>query len=1845
MAIRRVLIANRGEIAVRIAGACRALGVESVLACSEADRESLAARLVDRVVCIGPGPVVHSYLDPEAMIAAALGTGCDALHPGYGFLAERASFRRLCNEAGVRFIGPSAEAIAAMGDKLTAIRLAREHDVPTVPGCDGLKSAADAAREAQRVGFPVMLKASAGGGGRGMRVVRSPEQIETAFASAAAEAQASFGDGTLYLEQYVERGRHIEVQVFGDAHGEVVHLGERDCSVQRRHQKLIEEAPPPGIAPSLLAQLVDAAKRLADAVGYVGVGTVEFLVAGESFFFLEVNPRLQVEHGVTEVLTGLDLVHLQIRIARGESLAGIAVREHGAAIEARVCAEDPAAGFLPAPGRVARFDPALGPRVRVDAGVAAGSVIPAAFDSLIAKVIASGDTRDEARARLVAALRDLDLVVEGGATNKGYLIELLESDALRAGGVDTGWLDRRGTRGAQPTAWASEALLAAAVLAYQRRRRHARRNFFADPGNAEPSRVPASLGQEIELVHGGLRYALQVLALGAWRYRVHLDGRTAVVCLREGDDHVALLTVGDRTVRVLHDETELGVRVEIEGHAHAFGWQSAGEVPAPTPAMVTALHVAVGDAVVAGQPLGLLEAMKMEIGFTAPVAGTVAEIRVRPGRHVAAGEVLLVIAPAGDDTGARDGMTRLTLPENAAAMSPAHPLDVLDEVRSVLLGYDAEPSRVRELVRALGTLGAAQPGNDAGDAAGRPTSDVHAALARAVILAADVARPFERTPRRTADGRPAPSNRARLRLYLRRVRAGGAGLDDDFLDVLRRALAHHGIRDLTHDDALERALLRLFAAQQPSRARRELLRALLDALARAARHGGDAAAASADGTLAKALEDALARLAGMRDLLGDEIADAALAATSVLFVEPALARRLADAGVALESTLHALETGVGSVTGSSSRGADLAGDALRALAEAPRAGFDRAVALLASNDPRRRSLALSACLHRFLPRITAIETRVDLPGTTRLEARLADGSTVLAAVGERARVVRDAARLLAAACLDRRAARIGALALVVAGTPDDEDGDGGDTLAARIAAGLGHCDDASPPLTVSWMVRGGPDVHWTFVPDGGGYRRDVSLHDVHPSAAARIGLGRLCDFALERVAAPDDVCCFHGRSRTVPDDERVFVLAEVRGRAARDGGTLAEQRAAFECTFQDATRILRSTLATRDPQRRLQWNRLVLVVRPEVCVDQASLQAIVAGLAPATHRLGLERVLVRLPLVDPERPDAGAGDVELVITNVTGRHLDVSARTPRTSPVVPATRYDRKVVEAKRRRLVYPYELVRLLCGGEGADLPPSTFVEHDLDPTSATPRAVPVPDRAPGGKGCAIVFGIVTTPTDQVPEGMRRVLILSDPTIGMGALAAAECDRVCAAIDLAEQLGLPVEWVPISSGARIAMDSGTENLDATARVVRRIVTFTERGGVIHVVVYGTNVGAQSYWNALATMGMRTRGALVMTGQAAMVLTGRKALEASGSVAADDEVGIGGFEHVMGPNGEAHYYAHDLVDAYRTLYEHYRFTYVVPGERAPRPFATTDPPDRAPTEASYGGDASAGFARVGDVFDDATNPGRKRPFAMRAVMRALVDQDGRPPYLERWSAWAGAETAIVWDAHLGGMPVCLIGIESQSVPREGHRPLDGPSAWTGGTLFPQSSKKAARALNAASGVRPAVILANLSGFDGSPESMRNLQLEHGAEIARAVVLFDGPLLFVVVSRYHGGAYVVFSKALNDGLHAAALEGSYASVIGGSAAASVVFAREVRARAATAPEVVAAQQALRAEPTRARQDAYERALEAARLEAQSALAAEFDAIHSVERARRVGSLDAVIAPAAMRAHLIERLRAR
>jgi len=441
----RVLVANRGEIAVRVIRALHELGVEAVAVYSTADRDALHVRLADHAVCLGPPAASESYLRIPNVVAAAATTGCEAVHPGYGFLAENPAFARACAESDLVFVGPTPEVMERLGDKAAAKDELRAAGVPLVPGTDGPASLAEIRAAADELGYPVLLKATAGGGGRGMRRVDAPKQLEEAFGSAAAEADAAFGDGSLYLEKIVTPARHVEVQVLCDAAGGILTLGERECSIQRRHQKLLEESPSPALTPETREELEASVTRACAAVGYLGAGTFEFLLGLDGVpCFIEVNCRLQVEHPVSELVTSLDLVREQLRIAAGEALAltGRAPRR-GHAIEIRINAEDPARGFVPTPGRVLRFRPPLGPGVRVDTGIEEGMEIPPFYDSLIAKVIVADDSRAAAIARAVRALEELD--VEGIPTTRDLALDVLRSDGFAAGDYSTGYLDEMGT--------------------------------------------------------------------------------------------------------------------------------------------------------------------------------------------------------------------------------------------------------------------------------------------------------------------------------------------------------------------------------------------------------------------------------------------------------------------------------------------------------------------------------------------------------------------------------------------------------------------------------------------------------------------------------------------------------------------------------------------------------------------------------------------------------------------------------------------------------------------------------------------------------------------------------------------------------------------------------------------------------------------------------------------------------------------------------------------------------------------------------------------------------------------------------------------------------------------------------------------------------------------------------------------------------------------------------------------------------------------------------------------------------------------------------------------------------
>jgi acetyl-CoA/propionyl-CoA carboxylase biotin carboxyl carrier protein len=645
-----VLVANRGEIAVRVMRTLRSLGIRSVAVYSDADASALHTRTADVAVRIGPAAARESYLSVDAVIGAALATGAQAIHPGYGFLSENPTLASACAEHGITFIGPPVSAIEAMGDKIAAKATVAAAGVSVVPGSDGagLDDSALAAA-AEQVGFPVLLKPSAGGGGKGMRLVDSADGLADAIASARREARNSFGDDTLLLERFVTNPRHIEIQVLADTHGNVVHLGERECSLQRRHQKIIEEAPSPLLTPEIRALMGQQAVDAARACGYVGAGTVEFIVSADrpdEFFFMEMNTRLQVEHPVTEWVFGIDLVEAQVRVAAGEVLPfrqdDLVMRGH--AIEARVYAEDPTRGFLPTGGEVVRFVAPTGDGVRVDAGIADGSVVGSDYDPMLAKVIAGGADRAEALHRLDRALAGT--AVLGVTTNVGFLRNLLADPDVRAGRLDTGLvergLDALTADGSAAVAVVTAALCSvaggtgdawSALTGWRHGRRAATQVEFDVAGVGRvAAAVTVSDGVTTVAVDDG---EPMVCRLDLADARVVIDGTVhPVVVVRSGP--VTHVGVGGSSWRV--------ERVQARGEAEsATGGAGDGSVRSPMPGTVISLGVAVGDEVAAGAVVAIVEAMKMEHTLRAPVDGVVAEVMVAAGSTVALDQVLVRI--------------------------------------------------------------------------------------------------------------------------------------------------------------------------------------------------------------------------------------------------------------------------------------------------------------------------------------------------------------------------------------------------------------------------------------------------------------------------------------------------------------------------------------------------------------------------------------------------------------------------------------------------------------------------------------------------------------------------------------------------------------------------------------------------------------------------------------------------------------------------------------------------------------------------------------------------------------------------------------------------------------------------------------------------------------------------------------------------------------------------------------------------------------------------------------------------------------------------------------------------
>ena len=1815
----RIAVINRGEPAVRLIRAVRELneehdyGIKVIALHTEAEQRALFVGLADESVCLrdvdSPG---GPYLDHDELERVLRVSRADAVWVGWGFVAEDPAFADLCERLGLVFIGPPAQIMRRLSDKVEAHLLAEKAGVHVAPWSGGpVSNLEDAARHADAIGYPLVTKSRSGGGGRGIHVARSADELEVAFERAQTEARETCGDPVVYMESLVSSGRHIEVQIIADGNGTVWAPGVRDSSIRRHDQKLVEESGSPVLSDEQRDELRRSSIALVSAAGYRGVGTVEFLYRPQdkTFAFVKVNTGLQVEHPVTEATTRLDLVKLQLLVAAGGELKGDVPAETGHAIEVRLNAEDPEDGFAPAHGTIVLLDLPSGSGIRVDTGFAAGDVIPAGHDSTIAKIIAWGQDRSEALARLRWALRETTVVIRGGTTTKSFLLDLLERPEIVAGEADTGWLDRVGVSMTPvPARHAGVALLSVAIDAYDAEVELERREFLGSARGGRP-RARHAVGRKLDLGYQRQTHRVLVAQVGPRRYRLEVDGELLDADVDRLSPYQSRLRfVGGASFHVVSVEGPAGHLVEVDGVTHRITGDDSQVVRAPAPAVVVAVLVAAGEDVEAGTTVAVLESMKMQTLVRAPSAGRVRELLARVNSQVDAGGPLLRLdAPVDEATVQNTPAVDFKAPisgDQSDALTRAR--EHLSALRAMITGYDVNAKRARALVAEYGELRHALAQDDA--------ELRHEELALLTIFAdlCELSRNRPTSDEEDADER-VHSPREHFHTYLHSLDVEQESLPVAFRAKLSQVLRHYGVADLERSPEIEDAVYRVFLAQQRAADQIPVIAALLEQWL--------VEAEASTGPARDEVKEVLDRLIVATQLRFPLVGDLARSIRFQFFDQPVIqqAREQVYAGVR---------------------------EHLQHLDEHPDAAdhVQRIEALGASPEPLIRLLAqrlgtkssgfepmLEVLTRRYYKvrtledvRSFLLEGRHFVTGEFQLGGKqlhlistrgdLSELPTVLASVDRLAAEVSDPSNLV----VDLFLSSSDPLA-----EPDSVAAMLRDLLTDVPVLVIGR------RVTVTVSSRDGVQLQqFTFRPSQGRMEEERVIRGIHPLIAQRLDLWRLKNFNGTQLPSTEDTYLFHCVAPDNPTDERLVAFAEVRDvTAQRDASGQVVAFPALERTLAACLENIRGIQAERGPNRRLDANRIFLYVWPPIEVPLEDMRRFARGTAPLTVGAGLEEIMMMARLQD--QPDAEPREVALRFSYRPGAGVNLSVTGPSTEPIAPLDEYTQKVRRSRARGTVYPYEIVPLLTGAGG------TFVEHDVDEAR---RLVPV-DRPAGRNRAGIVAGLVSTPTARHPEGMVRVALFGDPTKSLGSVAEAECAVVIAALDLAEEMAVPVEWFALSSGAMISMESGTENMDWVALALRRLIEFTQAGGEVNVVVAGINVGAQPYWNAEATMLLHTKGILVMTPDSAMVLTGKHSLDYSGGVSAEDNFGIGGYDRVMGPNGQAQYWAPNLTAACRTLFAHYEHSYITPGESVGRRAESSDPHDRDVRSYPHV-HPDSDFTTVGDIFSDEVNKERKKPYDIRTVMRAVVDQDH--DVLERWAGMADADTSVVLDAHLGGYPVTVLGIESRPIPRRGLFPADGPDQWTAGTLFPRSSKKTARAINAASGNRPLVVLANLSGFDGSPESMRKMQLEYGAEIGRSIVNFDGPIVFCVISRYHGGAFVVFAGVLNDNMEVIAVEGSFASVIGGAPAAAVVFSRDVATRTSADPRIKAAEAAL----TEA--DEVERAhlrlqlaeLRAAiRSEKLGEVAEKFEQIHNIERALRVGSVHKIIPALELRPYLI------
>ncbi|MBF0361170.1 MAG: biotin/lipoyl-binding protein [Oligoflexia bacterium] len=1913
----RVAIANRGEAAVRFIKAVKEFNIlknttiSTVAFFMDSDRDSLFVKKADLAIPLsgieGYQDIKgNPYLNREFMLKAIIDSGCDGIWGGWGFLSEDHQFVQMIEEEALVFIGPTSQAMKLLGDKIAAKKVASDAKVPILPWSEGpIIDEQDAFNWGRRIGYPVILKAANGGGGRGIRFVRSEFEMAKAYNSVLAETKRITGNEIVFMEALVEEGRHLEVQVAADYFGNVNTYGVRDCSVQRNNQKIIEETPPANLDPRLMKLMEESSRELILLANYFGVATVEFIydVRRSYPYFMEVNTRLQVEHPITEQIFGIDLVKMQLLIAMGERIGSDSSRSEngnvsrGVAIEVRLNAEDFEKNFAPSPGLISHLIPPAGVGIRVDSGVEQGSTISSEFDSMIAKIIAWSPERQETISRLISALDELEIKIEAGTTNRAFLKTLLLSEGFKSGGVNTSYVKNlleqqsfeqklseqkcfeqqistesiadSATLVLKRSDW-NLALVVAAIYQYEERYYEAFSNFIRNfKRYSTPRNIFLENLNSITIPFRGRKYQFHIRRTPKSHYHLKIDNTTIVVrYFKMGPS--ATLFVNDRRKYVVQVvERNDFLQCEIDGIPYPIELDCQGVVRSHIPAMVLSTVAKVGDVVKKGDLLLILEAMKMEMPVVANQDGKISSMSVRLGEQVKAGQILFEIESKNGKGGggehahvhvhdASASTSTSTSTSTSASVVSFNDLSIEKnfnrtdkeweweflrrEFLSIFSGHDyvdvtdlleeylkKYPEMQGEYVKLLWN-------------GLKNFLTVEKLFSREKLLQKENARPF--------------NYQEYLRHYFLREIDREKGLPEKFLKAIGEAIKLYSVHNANDaninssssgrgsgrgnkSEITRHALFRLYQSHAHLK---EKERVVLYSLLKIKAFYSNNSTSNNQGKLEKQLDDQLfTYLAELVDLTRDDNPLLADTASHLLFSFKNLYSNSSILKMNADVDVDADAVNVGS----------------KLSLNLKENNYQYLNYLIYSNQEIIFDLLAKSNNLRLIYKILSIRHTRDIYSSI---------------VNNSFQVIELFQNHLISRVKIAEKSDNSSFDFYLAIVPSDVAKENEDYYLQIISSYhqffSGISDNQKRHLLIYAQLNDLPreeafvavlEKHnWKLLLDrltliallpnkqAVVYNYAVNKDDrytqyLEPYKERLFNISLLSNFNLNFLKKNDSQYFFFLQAKLNKKDERCFAFLEFPS----FDSDLSEK------FILEVVHQIRLELARM--KKRTLLNRIVICLSKTIDISEKEkfIEEVKKAFVQNKDQFSTDVIeqytiyytcgnQLKYVLSDDDTISLSASlpcneKRELHISFAP--EMNVVEQLFQNKKINPLTDYENKMAKSKQQGQIYPYELICKL----GAD----NFEEWDLNKDG---KLVLVKGRDFGMNSSNVVVGVISQQLASVRAGAlapacsnimcKRVLIIGDPSRDYGSLAEGECRVIIAAIDLAEELGIPVEWIPFSSGARIDMKSGTENLDWTAAVLKRIINFTERGGEINLIVAGVNVGAQSYWNAEATMLMHTNGMLIMTEKGSMLLTGKKALEYSGSVSAEDNISIGGVEKIMGPNGESQFQVKDIDEAYQLLFNHYRLTYLVRPQKRPVRWQTSDPLDRNINEYVYDDFLGQGLKTIGDILGTELNSERKRPFDIRQVMKALIDQDAF--YLERWGQMENAETAVSWQTRIGGHAVGLIGIESRPLKRLGEIPNDGPDLWTGGTLFPMSSKKVARSINAFSDRLPLVVLANLSGFDGSPESLRNHQLEFGAEIGRAVVNFQGPIIFVVISRYHGGAYVVFSKRLNKNMKVLALKNTFASVIGGGAAAAVVFPRMVTDRTLTNNRVKKAQKDLQA--GKIDRTTYDQIYQEVEMNNQLQLAKEFDQIHSIERAKEVGSIDEIIESKDLRAKIIQLL---